>query len=129
MENFDISERLQALRYLRGYTINHVAKALNRVPNTIINWESGRVSPDIKAVHDICKFYEIRADELLGWEPSPELDQFISDRHDIIVEINKVKEQQKVLNKRLLQLTRALQRRTIYEEGVNMPFSKASSKK
>lgn len=50
-----ISEKLQILRKSAGYTQREMSNVMNCGYSTIGHYESGRVSPTIKVIEELCK--------------------------------------------------------------------------
>ena len=115
MSKEDLAERLKNLRFLRGYSVNKVAKMVKRAPNTIINWESGKVSPDIDTVVELCKIYKVKPNQMFGWEPCPELDDFIAQKQDIINQIKELQRQRADIDAKIKTLQTSLMRRSIID--------------
>lgn len=86
---------------MRGYSVNQIAKMVDRAPNTIINWESGKVSPDIDIVEKLCTIYNIRPNEMFGWEPCKELEEFTIKKQEILIEIEKLQKEKADIELRL----------------------------
>lgn len=53
---------LTAARINAGFTVEEVAKQLNKGENTIINWERGITSPRISDFNKLCNLYRISKD-------------------------------------------------------------------
>jgi len=82
MEEF--AKRLKLIRILRGLTTRQVAQLIDRTSGTISNWETGKISPDVDSVAKLCEVYDISPNELLGWEPCPEIEDFLAEKKDKI---------------------------------------------
>ncbi len=114
--NTALSERLRNLRFMRGYSVNQVAKMVGKAPNTIINWESGKVSPDVDVVQELCKIYNVRPNEMFGWEPCLELDKFITEKQEILKKLEIAKREKVQIEAKIKQLEGALKRRTVFDD-------------
>lgn len=61
----EINEKLKELRKENNITQKEIAKKLNISVTGYASWEQGLAEPSIKALKQICKIYNISADELL----------------------------------------------------------------
>ncbi len=65
----DIFEtRLRDLRNQKKLTQKELAKKLNTTDDSIFSWEKGRSQPSIEAIRQICMFFDVTADYLIGLE-------------------------------------------------------------
>lgn len=62
------SQRLKELRLEKGLTQKELADVLNTNNSSICDWECGRTEPSIEMLLNICRFFEVSADFLLGLE-------------------------------------------------------------
>lgn len=62
----ELYEKLLHLRKERGITQDEMAEALFVSRQTVYKWETGRAVPDVTRLKQICDFYGVSADELLG---------------------------------------------------------------
>lgn len=58
--------RLTELRAGKGLTRQRAAAALGVTDTTIANWEEGRKDPRAEHVVEICQYFQVSADWLLG---------------------------------------------------------------
>lgn len=63
-----ISERLSELRRQKGATQEDVARALGVTNQAVSKWEIGACCPDIQLLPELCAYYGVSADYLLGVE-------------------------------------------------------------
>ncbi len=61
-------ERLRELRSEKGLTQRQVAEALAVTIPTLSHWECDYQEPSIKDLMNICRFYEVTSDYLIGLE-------------------------------------------------------------
>lgn len=101
MSRKQLAENMKNMRLLRGMTIKEVADSLGCVTNTIVNWESGRVSPVIDFVENICNLYQIPPNQLFGYEKCPELEEFLNNKQQIIIEMKALQQERSEIDKRL----------------------------
>lgn len=64
--NILFSERLQQLRIDNGLTQGELAKKLNTTQRRISYLETGKIEPDLAALYNIAKFFDVTADYLIG---------------------------------------------------------------
>ena len=62
----DFCERLKEIRTKNKITLRQLAKALNVNFSTISRWENGEITPSIDYLKQICDYFDISADYLLG---------------------------------------------------------------
>lgn len=63
-----VSANLSALRKQRGITQAELAEKLNYSDKAISRWEKGDTLPDINVLYEICQFYGITMNDLVGEE-------------------------------------------------------------
>ncbi len=56
---------LTAARVNAGYTIDEVAKKMQKNKVTIINWEKGRTSMKVPEFEELCNLYKISKDYII----------------------------------------------------------------
>lgn len=61
-----VSKNLGSLRKQRGLTQAEVAERLNYSDKAISRWEKGDTLPDINVLYEICEFYGITMNDLVG---------------------------------------------------------------
>lgn len=103
-----LPENLKMIRLIRGYSLRQIAQMIDRSPGTISNWEHGKVSPDADALFKMCEIYKITPNELLGWEPSKEIEAFKAERADALKELAKLKAQKSDIDQRIKAYTELL---------------------
>lgn len=106
-----LSENMKNMRLLRNLTIKEVASRIGCAPNTISNWEKGTISPNVDILQDLCGIYKISPNQLFGWEPCQELDDFIKEKRTIINELAKLQKEKADIEKRIRQYTKMLNQR------------------
>lgn len=104
----ELADNMKNLRLMKGYTVTKVAEFVNRAPNTIINWETGKVSPDIDVVESLSRLYQIPPDQLLGWSECPELEEFKNRKKNILDTIADLQKQKADIEARLRYYTALL---------------------
>ena len=61
-------ERMKEVRLKNGFTQKQLAQVLNTSPSRISALENGRVNPNLRLVRNLCKYFQITANYLLGLE-------------------------------------------------------------
>lgn len=61
-------ERMKEVRLKNGLTQKQLAQVLNTSPSRISALENGRVNPNLRLVRNLCKYFQITANYLLGLE-------------------------------------------------------------
>lgn len=56
---------LTAARVNAGYSIEEIAKKMQRSKNTIINWEKGKTSMKVLEFENLCNLYKIPKDYII----------------------------------------------------------------
>lgn len=59
-------ERLKELRLDKGLRLKDVADAINLSIRAISNYEQGIREPSLSILKDLCKFFNVSADYLIG---------------------------------------------------------------
>ncbi|MDE6706540.1 MAG: helix-turn-helix domain-containing protein [Oscillospiraceae bacterium] len=67
-----IGEKIKALRKQKGVTAKKVAEALNILPDTYRNYETGRREPNLETLSSIADYFKVSTDYLLGRETFPD---------------------------------------------------------
>ena len=60
------NERLKELRQERGLTLKQASQSLNLPLMTYANWEYGKREPSLSMLNELCNFYEVSSDYLIG---------------------------------------------------------------
>lgn len=71
-----LNEIIRNVRSFRGITQLELANALNKSKNVISNWERGYNSPNPDEIETLCKLLRITPNQMFGWDPIPELDDY-----------------------------------------------------
>ena len=61
-----LSVRLKEQRLEKGYTLKYVSEQLNVTVRSICRYESGEREPSIEMLKNLCDFYDVTADYLIG---------------------------------------------------------------
>lgn len=66
--NKSMKDKLKLLRKQMGVSQIVVAKAIGVTPSAYSNYEQGTREPNIQILANICKYYDVSADYLIGLE-------------------------------------------------------------
>ena len=102
---------LKMSRLMRGFTQQDVADRLQKSTNAISNWELGNTSPPIDDLVQMCKMYGLSPNELIGWDPCPELEEYIKKSENAEELLNDLKQQRKALDDQIKQITDIVNRK------------------
>lgn len=106
-----LSENMRYLRTIDNLSVREAAEKLGCAPSSLLNWESGRISPPADAVQKMCKLYDVSADEIFGWENCRKIEAYMAKNQEIIKEIQHLKDQKVMIERRLKVLTERLNQR------------------
>ena len=59
-------ERLKEIRMEKGLTQSQLSIHLKIANTTVMRWESGEIIPSIENLNNLCNFFDVSADYLLG---------------------------------------------------------------
>ena len=62
----DFCERLKDLRIKNKVTLRQLSSAINVDHSTISRWENGEITPSINYLKNLCVYFDVSADYLLG---------------------------------------------------------------
>lgn len=88
-----LSDNIKNLRVLRHLSQKELALLVERSPNTISNWEKGSVTPDADVLEPLCRVFKVNPNQLLGWEPCQELEDFIAEKKEILSAMERLQKQ------------------------------------
>lgn len=111
MSKEKLAENMRNLRIMNGYSVNEIAEMVNRAPNTILNWEKAKVSPDVDIVEDLCGIYGVSPSEIFGWSKCKKLEEFLAQKKEILKEMDMLQKEKAEIEKRLRVYTEILNRR------------------
>lgn len=63
-----LSQRLKELRLEKKLTQKQLADILKTNNSSVCDWERGRTEPSVYYIIEICKYFQVSADYLLGLE-------------------------------------------------------------
>lgn len=96
-----LSENMKYMRLMRGLSTSDVSNLLECAPNTLTNWEKGRISPPADAVENLCKLYNYSPSEIYGWDKVPEIEEFKRKQGATLAEIKELEKQKALLEKEI----------------------------
>lgn len=106
-----LPENIKNLRLMRGLSQKQLGEKLNKSANAISNWEKGLTSPDVDLLETMCEVFQVTPNQIYGWDKCKELDDFLSQEAEILVEIDKLTEMRAEIDKRLKAYSDKLSRR------------------
>lgn len=69
LSSHTVGQRMKELRQLKGYTLEDVARAINKTPTTVSKYEADRVKTiPQRNLNAIAKFLDVKPSYLLGYE-------------------------------------------------------------
>lgn len=113
-----INENIKNFRVFRGITQSELAAHLNKSKGAISNWERGDNMPNLDEVERLCQIFNVTPNQIFGWEPVPEYDEYVEKQRVRMAKIKELKDQQEKLQKDLaaLNLEIAEERKKLLEE-------------
>ena len=66
---------IRAMREEKGLTQGELGKALHMTQRKISYLENDRFEPNLQDLRDLCRFFQVSADSLLGLSASPEINK------------------------------------------------------
>lgn len=105
---------LKTLRQMHGYSQQEIANKLRKSANAVYSWEVGNTSPPVDDLFQLCKIYNITPNQAYGWDPIPELEEYIRKREDYEKEIEQLIEQRKELERQQKLIENRIKKYTDY---------------
>ena len=99
-----LSENLYYIRIIHKLSIREAATKLNISPNTLSNWEKGKISPPADSLIDICDLYRIDANKLLGYEPCDEIEEFRNKNYNVLMKLDHLRQERDEIDKEIKRL-------------------------
>ena len=75
-----VAKNLGALRRQCGFTQADVTEKLNYSDKAISRWEKGDTLPDINVLYEICQFYGVTMNDLVGEEEARAKEENITEK-------------------------------------------------
>lgn len=107
----NIGEQIKNFRLLRRMSQADVAKVVHRSPNVISNWERGLNTPDVEIVDQLCELFKVTPNMMYGWDTCPELDDFLSEKAQLIDEMDELIKQKELLEQQIKSHAEKISRR------------------
>ncbi len=115
-----LSENMRILRVMSNLSQKTFAEKIGRSQNTVSNWESGKISPDVDSVEKMCEIFDISPNELFGWQPCIKIEQYLSEKKQIEQELKVLEEKQnEILKQKEAATKRLLAYREKYQKYLN----------
>lgn len=108
-----LPENIRNLRIMRGLSQSQLGLMLHKSTNSISNWEKGTTSPDVDMLESICKALQVTPNQLYGWDPCPELEDFMAARKETFKKMDDLIKQKEDLEKRIQAYSNELRGRKI----------------
>lgn len=106
-----LSDNIKNLRILKGLSQKELATMIERSPNTISNWEKGSVTPDADVLENLCGIFNVNPNQLFGWEPCKELDDFLDEKKIILQKMESLQQKKSEIDSQLRAYAEQLNRR------------------
>ena len=71
-----LNMNIRNFRIFKGLTQEDLANRIGKSKNVISNWERGDNSPDIDCIEKICNIMGVTPNQLFGWEPYKEYEDY-----------------------------------------------------
>ena len=71
-----LNMNIRNFRIFKGLTQEDLANRIGKSKNVISNWERGDNSPDIECIEKICNIMGVTPNQLFGWEPYKEYEDY-----------------------------------------------------
>lgn len=71
-----LNMNIRNFRIFKGMTQEDLANRIGKSKNVISNWERGDNSPDIDCIEKICNTFGVTPNQLFGWEPYKEYEDY-----------------------------------------------------
>lgn len=110
-DGMNIGEQIKNFRLLRRMSQADVAKVVHRSPNVISNWERGLNTPDVEIVDQLCELFKVTPNMMYGWDTCPELDDFLSEKAQLIDEMDEMIKQKELLEQQIKSHAEKISRR------------------
>ena len=104
----EINEILKYMRQIKHMSGKSVAEKIGCAPNTLANWEKGKVSPPVDAAFKLCEVYDITPNQLFGYEPIPDIEVYLENNVKILLEIQKLENAKAEAEKRIREYQKRL---------------------
>jgi len=96
-----LNHNIKNFRNFRGLTQDDLAAFVGKTKNVISNWERGDNKPDVECVEKICKALQVTPNQLFGWEPCPEYDEYVYWKEQRKVKIMELEEQKRKIQQEI----------------------------
>ena len=116
-------KNMKILRIMSGLTQKELSIKMNRSQNSISNYESGKMCPDLNFLFSLCDIFNVDANEICGYSKCAKIDEFVSKTQKLEAELVSIENEQNALKKKKLETTKRLMR---YQEEFAKQFSKTN---
>lgn len=110
-----IGDNIKKFRIFRGITQMELGTAVGRSKNVVSNWERGDNFPDLDTIVKLCRILKVTPNQMFGWEPCPEYEDYLRRTERIKGELRNLKERRLALDKEIDKIQRELDKQTAEE--------------
>lgn len=110
-----IGENIKKFRIFRGITQMELGAAVGRSKNVVSNWERGDNFPDLDTLAKLCRILKVTPNQMFGWDPCPEYDEYLRKTEKIKAELNELRMKRTELDYRILQMQQELDKQVSEE--------------
>lgn len=96
-----LANNIRVFRELRGLSQRKLAEKMDKAVSSIANWEKDMSTPDVTTLVELCKVLKVTPNEMLGWDKSQELADYIVELEAAKVQVDLINQQRQDLDKRL----------------------------
>ena len=96
-----LNQNIRNFRKFKGISQEELGNQIGKSKNVISNWERGDNSPDIDCVEMICQVLGVTPNQLFGWEPYEEYNEYLSIMAKKQEELHYLEEQSKEIQSRI----------------------------
>lgn len=96
-----LTNNIRYMRLLRNLSQKELAEKLNKSTNAVANWERGINSPDVDTLETICHVLRITPNQIYGWDPCKELEDYLQKRDIMCQEYNELLQQREEIEARI----------------------------
>lgn len=99
-----LNENIRNFRKFRNLSQSELAKQIQKSKSVISHWESGENSPDLDSCEKLCQILKVTPNQLFGWEPHPEYEQYVKRLKQYQDEINDLRKEAQYIEAKITQL-------------------------
>lgn len=96
-----LCENIRHMRMMRGFSQKQLAERIGRSANAVSNWEKGATLPDVELLENICVVLNVTPNQIYGWDPCPELDEFLKQQETLLKTVDDLMKQREQINSQI----------------------------